>query len=475
MAEEYLKILREIEEHDGCVIKFDDTIKKYTTMNIITFNCKCGTEHNKNFKTLKKTGAFCEECTLINQNIKIKQTWDNKKNVENIKNKDKYLKILKEFEEKDRCIIHYDNDVKSYNVDSKINFTCECGNEHSKSICVLQKTGAFCKECTQKNKIDKVKETSINKYGVENCRNNKEEYLKILRDIEKRDMCIIHYDNELKSYNRDLMINFTCHCGTSYSKTIRTLQKSNGICKKCTNKNKKTKTKDKCVELYGVENPQQNKEIREKTVKTFIERYGGDNNEGAQKIQEKRIATCIERFGESSYSKTEECKEKIKESNMEKYNVEYTSQLKEVRDKCKKTCLERYGCEYNSQNAEISEKQSKNAYKLKEFVFPCGNILMCQGYEPFLLKYLVENNYGYNDIVTKRNLVPEIWYLKDDKKHRYFCDVYIKKINTIFEVKSTWTYKKDIEDIPLKKQACIDAGYLFELFVYYENGKRELI
>ena len=57
----------------------------------------------------------------------------------------------------------------------------------------------------------------------------------------------------------------------------------------------------------------------------------------------------------------------------------------------------------------------------------------------------------------------------------FYCDIYIPKINTIYEVKSTWTYKKDIEKINLTKQACIDAGYLFELYVYNSKGVKQEI
>ena len=63
------------------------------------------------------------------------------------------------------------------------------------------------------------------------------------------------------------------------------------------------------------------------------------------------------------------------------------------------------------------------------------------------------------------------WIMNEnDKKHRYYCDVFIPKINCIYEVKSTWTYEKDIEDIPLKKQACIDNGYNFKLYVFDYKG-----
>ena len=52
----------------------------------------------------------------------------------------------------------------------------------------------------------------------------------------------------------------------------------------------------------------------------------------------------------------------------------------------------------------------------------------------------------------------------------YDMDLLQEILNTIYEVKSAWTYKKDIEDIPLKKQGCIDAGYLYVLCVYNNKG-----
>ena len=62
---------------------------------------------------------------------------------------------------------------------------------------------------------------------------------------------------------------------------------------------------------------------------------------------------------------------------------------------------------------------------------------------------------------------------KNNKKSRYFCDIYIPKTNTIYEVKSTWTYERNIEVNLLKKQACIDAGFNFELYIF--DGKRNRI
>jgi hypothetical protein len=150
-------------------------------------------------------------------------------------------------------------------------------------------------------------------------------------------------------------------------------------------------------------------------------------------------------------------------------------QSQEVKTKSKQTSLDKYGVEYPMQHPEVSEKSSAKSYKLKSFTFPCNNTIQVQGYEPYLLDILVKEGYTFDDIITKRTEVPEIWYNKNTKKCRYYCDVYIPKTNTIYEVKSTWTYKKDIEDIPLKKQACLDAGYKFELYVFDSKGIRQLL
>ncbi len=205
---------------------------------------------------------------------------------------------------------------------------------------------------------------------------------------------------------------------------------------------------------------------------TCIERYGVEFASQSQEAKDKSIQTCIERYGVSYSLQSQEVKDKSKQTCIKMFGVENPSQSQEIKNKKIETCFNNYGVEYPMQNAEFAEKTSKNAYNLKEFNFPCGNTIQVQGYEPFLLKSLVEKGYTYEDIIVKRTEVPEIWYDKDNKLHRYYCDVYIPKINTIYEVKSTWTYTKDIEDIPFKKQACIDAGYLFEIYVYDGKGIR---
>ena len=271
--------------------------------------------------------------------------------------------------------------------------------------------------------------------------------------------------------------------------------KGGAYCKKCTENRRVEKLQLTCSKNLA-RNPQQLQEKKDKTEKTTLERYGVKHISQVQEFKDRLKQTCLEKYGVDNPSKSQEVKDKIMKTNLLNHNFQHSSQLQEVKDKIKQTNLLNHGVEHTSQtqnfkdkykqtnllrhgfenpsqNAEISEKQSKGGYKLKEFKFPNGEILFLQGYEPFLLKNLVELGYGYNDIITKRTEVPEIWYVNNSKKCRYYCDVYISKTNTIYEVKSTWTYKQGINNINLKKQACIDAGYIFKLYVYDQKGVKQ--
>lgn len=396
------------------------------------------------------------------------------------------IEMLKEIQKKDKCEIDYDN-IEKLNSRVNINFICNCGVNYIKRFESLEKNGALCNKCATIKKNEKRKNTCLERYGVNTSlkiNNNPinkrimsiyNNNLQLLKEIQKRDNCIIK-DN-IDNINRDTDIGFICNCGNKNSKKFSCIKLTGLFCKECTRIKKIIKSKATCIERYGVDNPHKNIEFKLKIENTNLEKYGTKCSLGNKEVQKKAYDTMKKIYGDIHQSQSQTTKDKIKKTNLEKYGYEYAMQNKEVYAKVKKTFLEKYGVEYNTQNPEISEKQSKNSYKLKEFKFPSGEVINVQGYEPFLLKYLVEEkNYNFNDIIINRCDVPDIRYKKPDKifESRYFCDMYIPKNNTIFEVKSNWTYKKDIEDIPLKIQACIDSGYNVELFVYDGKGVIDL-
>lgn len=341
------------------------------------------------------------------------------------------IDLLKEVIKRDNCKIDLDK-IDKLNIKMRIDFICNCGNPNNKSFqCLYKYGGAFCKKCIEINKRKKMEATCMIKYNV-----NVSLKAKSIRD-KARETCLEKYG---------------CDNGAS-SKEVR---------EKC----KKT-----CLEKYGKEYSIQSPEVRNKGKQTFMDKYGVEFIFKSPEISEKIKETCLKRYGCKSASQNEDIKNKIKNTVFERYGVKCILQNEDIKNKIKETCLERYGCEYISQNAEIAEKQHKNSYKSKDFQYPCGKIIKVQGYEPFLLKMLVDNGYTSNDIITNRKKVPEIWYIYEGKKHRYYSDAYVPKLNTIYEVKGSYIYDKDIKTtLPLKKQACIDAGYNFELYIYDKKG-----
>jgi hypothetical protein len=230
---------------------------------------------------------------------------------------------------------------------------------------------------------------------------------------------------------RETFISGICeteNCNNTFTKGFRALLNPNGYCSECAKNVGKEKAKQTNLEKYGVEHSTQSKEV----------------------------------------------KDKIKASVLKNYGVEHISYSKDIKDKTKKTCLIKYGVEAPSQSKEIMEKISKNAYKLKDYIFPSGRVEKVQGTEPLALDELIINekvNEIYINIGCKN--VPNIWYNDENgKKHRHYVDIFVSSQNRCIEVKSTWTAEKKKDNIFLKQAAAKELGYNYEIWVYDSKGLR---
>jgi len=140
--------------------------------------------------------------------------------------------------------------------------------------------------------------------------------------------------------------------------------------------------------------------------------------------------------------------------------------------KIQNTCIEKYGVHSPLQNPIVAEKNSKNSYRTKTYIFPSGNQIKCQGYEPFALNELIKF-YAEEDIITGCTNVPTISYNDlGGKMHKHFVDIFIPKHNKCVEVKSTWTAEKKKDNIFLKQDAAKKLGYEYEIWVYDAKGKK---
>jgi hypothetical protein len=123
------------------------------------------------------------------------------------------------------------------------------------------------------------------------------------------------------------------------------------------------------------------------------------------------------------------------------------------------------------QNIDFMDRYQKNLKKHKKYIFPSGNIRHVQGYEHFALNDLLKL-YNEDEIKTNRKDIPRIKYINNNKEKYYFPDIYLPLINKIIEIKSTWTYKCDIEIIKLKKIATELLEYDYEIWIYDNKGNK---
>lgn len=132
------------------------------------------------------------------------------------------------------------------------------------------------------------------------------------------------------------------------------------------------------------------------------------------------------------------------------------------------------GCPYcaldkKRNNPETQEKAIKNSFRRKDFILPSGRRITLQGSEPQVLNDLLKI-YNENDIIFSKKDMPKINYIdKLGKYRRYYPDFYIPFKNLIIEVKSSFTYYIDRENINAKINSTKALGFDFKLII---NDKR---
>ena len=186
------------------------------------------------------------------------------------------------------------------------------------------------------------------------------------------------------------------------------------------------------------------------------------------------VYKIFDKYGVENAIQNKDIKDKLRSTFLKKYGVEHALQNKKCKDKMIQTNLKRYGVEHSQQNQEIQEKTQRNAKKYKPYKMPSGALRKVQGYEPFALNELIKS-YTEEQIKTDRKDVPRIEYILDNKKHYYFPDIYISHENYIIEIKSIWTYKKELDKNDKKAEACKKEGYKFEFWVYDCKGNKQII
>ncbi len=337
----------------------------------------------------------------------------------------------------DECLVRDSasliGEYEKLNRDAKIKYKCNCGNEDEKTFRrVYLNGGLYCEDCSNKNKINKTKKTNLEKYGTICSLNNEQ----IIEKIKKTN--IINLGVEWPSQSKEV----------------------------------KDKIKLTNLNNLGVEWPSQSKEVKDKIKLTNLNNLGVEWPSQSKEVKDKIKLTNIKIYGVECPLQSQEIKDKIKVSNIKKYSVENPSQNEDIKNKKIQTSLKNYGVKSPMQHPYILEKSALNSYKLKDYILPSKNILKYQGYENFALDKIIKDwKIKEIDIITSRDKVPEIWWIdKDEKRRRYFVDIYIPSKNLIIEVKSIWTITLNKDDIMSKINASKDLGFNALLWVFDKKG-----
>ena len=161
-------------------------------------------------------------------------------------------------------------------------------------------------------------------------------------------------------------------------------------------------------------------------------------------------------------------------TSLERFNVDWYRQTEEYHVRHKTTCLATYGVEHTSQCPEVHSRSVRSAFLTKQFRFPVsGRVVSVRGYEGLAITHLLAAlRIDEADFEVDPLSMPADYWYDDDagKKHRYFPDIWIARLNLIVEVKSTYTLEIARRVVELKHRSVELAGQAFVLMVMDAKG-----
>ena len=153
----------------------------------------------------------------------------------------------------------------------------------------------------------------------------------------------------------------------------------------------------------------------------------------AYKLRDERTKeVCLEKYGVTNPFAADEVKEKIKQSMLDRYGVEYVGQAEISKQKSKEAFLEHYSVDSYSKTEEFKASYIANSSrdKLKEFKTKkakgtCNTSKAEEAcYEVLVAKY------GVTNVIRQ-------YY---DNRYPYHCDFYIPTEDLFIELNFSWTH-----------------------------------
>lgn len=192
---------------------------------------------------------------------------------------------------------------------------------------------------------------------------------------------------------------------------------------------------------YGTVNNFCNDKIKEKAHNTIKERYGVNYPLESKDIHKKVRQSNKERYGVNYPLENKEIRQKIKETNLSRYGVDNLIKDKKYNDHLHNIIREKYnGCGFGSKeiNNKIINtfKERYGVEKIMENPFIVEKIFQIRKERKHLNSSKLEE-YFYNEA---NKLFKEIHRQYLCKEYPWKCDFYIKDIDTYIEINGMWTH-----------------------------------
>lgn len=251
-------------------------------------------------------------------------------------------------------------------------------------------------------------------------------------------------------------------------------------CKKgfvCSGKCRMKLTNMHLFEETGCTNFSQLNSVKIKKERKAVKKYGVKNVSQSQEIKEKKKKSCFKNHGVDNPSKSKSIQKKKSETMMKNYGVEHPFESPVIRKRILKTIRKKYAdntITNVSQVSEVMDKKIKTSIRTRNYTLPSGTTIRIQGYEHFGIDYLLSNGYSECDIIfgnkNIENQIGKIYFHVNNKKKRYFPDIFIPSENKIIEVKSIYTSTLNPHLIYVKQETVIKYGYEYEMLVFNSKG-----
>lgn len=288
------------------------------------------------------------------------------------------------------------DDIELFTNKTKITFKCtNCGHYYTKSI-IAYKRYKLCKECVKVEMVKKLKNTCLEKYGVDNVWKDKAH----IEKMKQTKRALYGSSNNIKKWKETIKKKYGCG---SYFQSDDFKEKS-----------KETKLQKYNDATFT---------NAEKRKNTNLSKYG--NTWGNK---EKAKQTFLEKYHSTSFMNTLEFKEKAKQTLIENYKVDNFRKSEKHKDKYEQTCLIKYGKRHYSQTEDF-HKKSYHRYKYKNQIFHSS-------WE--IVFYIFCEDFG---IKCERDVKP-LSYIYDNEIHYYFPDFKID--NKLYEIKGSHLIKNNI-------------------------------